>query len=344
MNPLSILGDSSALQMLPRISDTWRKPRSPYVEPLRLQDPLSIPVSVTIDSFRREPLLTTDPGQSDHYQAESIRPQTEWQLTTQALLSKGHAYGDTTFSGRATGILGNISGNVYVGNTFSFPALPNTYTPRPKQRIERHNRVCTDHTLETVTVYEDGNNATSAGASYKSQLKWQRREDLGEGVFGEVHREECLDNGMVKSRAVKVLRQRQLKRMKVNYKKEIGALLRLSQSQYVHRFVELFSWYQDVSCVYLAMEYIGYGDLTNHIGKELSDEDARQISYQVLDAIRIMHNLDIVHRDIKPGVSTFSFAQRSMMFLIVVRRTYLSCSVHPCGGLRSETLESPKAL
>lgn len=51
------------------------------------------------------------------------------------------------------------------------------------------------------------------------------------------------------------------------------------------------------------MEYIQFGDLTNYMDAALRENDAKQIAYQVLDGIRVMHLLDIIHRDIKPGVS-----------------------------------------
>ena len=50
------------------------------------------------------------------------------------------------------------------------------------------------------------------------------------------------------------------------------------------------------------MEYVPCGDLEGYIGQNLGEDDARQIGYQVLEGIRTMHSLDLVHRDIKPAV------------------------------------------
>lgn len=121
------------------------------------------------------------------------------------------------------------------------------------------------------------------------------------GVFGEAHREENRENGKLRSRVVKVLRRRQLERMKIDYKKELDALIQLSHPEYVHRFVEFLSWYENGNSIYLAMEFIPHSDLESCIQAGLKEHDARQIAYQVLDGIRIMHRLDLIHRDIKPA-------------------------------------------
>lgn len=52
------------------------------------------------------------------------------------------------------------------------------------------------------------------------------------------------------------------------------------------------------------MEYAPEGDLEFHINNDhrLSEEDTKQIGFQVLKGVRVMHAMDFVHRDIKPGV------------------------------------------
>jgi len=100
---------------------------------------------------------------------------------------------------------------------------------------------------------------------------------------------------------VKILRRLQLEHMQIDYKKELDALIQLSQPDYVHRFVEFYSWYEDQNNIHLAMEFVPYSDLESYIQEGLKESDVRQIAHQVLDGICVMHRLDLIHRDIKPA-------------------------------------------
>lgn len=147
----------------------------------------------------------------------------------EALSRRNNIYGDTNVTGQATAVLGDVHGDINIRNAtllLSPRLVDQNGALHP--RIERYNRVLPNRTIETVITYNEDITAQDAGVSSKIELDWERREDLGSGVFGVVHREECSYGSEVKSRAVKVLRMRQLKDMKINYKKEIGALLRLS--------------------------------------------------------------------------------------------------------------------
>lgn len=142
---------------------------------------------------------------------------------------RNNIYGDTNVTGQATAILGDVHGGVNIQNAtllLNPHSVDKNGAFHPK--VERYNHVLRNRTIETVITYNENITALNAGSSSRIELHWERREDLGSGVFGVVHREECSYGSEVKSRAVKVLRIRQLKSMKIDYKKEIGALLRLS--------------------------------------------------------------------------------------------------------------------
>lgn len=220
-------------------------------------------------------------------------------------MAAANCYETTTVTGHATAVLGNKYGDVFNIQQATF-LLSTTSVPNPiggSKRIVRQNRVLPgeEQTVEIITTYNDGSLLTERGTSEKVELVWTRCEDLGVGVFGEVHREMVNVDGVDKNRAVKVLRRKQLEHMRIDYKKELDALIQLSQPAYVHRFVEFSSWYENRDKICLAMEFVQHGDLEKFIQQGLSEDDTRQIAYQVLDGLSVMHRLDLVHRDIKPA-------------------------------------------
>jgi len=48
------------------------------------------------------------------------------------------------------------------------------------------------------------------------------------------------------------------------------------------------------------MDYLKEGDLTKHIGAPLQ-ETVQNISKQILEDLRVMHQQGIAHRDLKPA-------------------------------------------
>ena len=52
------------------------------------------------------------------------------------------------------------------------------------------------------------------------------------------------------------------------------------------------------------MEYLEHGDLHNYLsqGPPLPEQDAYEITFQVLEGVCIMHENGFAHRDLKPSV------------------------------------------
>jgi serine/threonine protein kinase len=52
------------------------------------------------------------------------------------------------------------------------------------------------------------------------------------------------------------------------------------------------------------MEYLPHGDLQSYLRSALPEDQVRKIIQQVLEGVKFMHDSQIAHRDLKPGVRT----------------------------------------
>lgn len=50
------------------------------------------------------------------------------------------------------------------------------------------------------------------------------------------------------------------------------------------------------------MEYLELGDLSFHLGKPIPQDEVLDITCQLLEGLKFMHDLGFVHRDLKPKV------------------------------------------
>lgn len=60
------------------------------------------------------------------------------------------------------------------------------------------------------------------------------------------------------------------------------------------------------------MEYLEAGDLATYLHgtPPLSETEAKDVSYQILDGLCMMHENGFAHRDLKPKVSSSFFSMR----------------------------------
>lgn len=76
--------------------------------------------------------------------------------------------------------------------------------------------------------------------------------------------------------------------------------------QWEDLLVRFLGWYENVDFVFIAMEYIEYGDLSQYqrTSGALSLSNARDITRQLLEGLAVLHEMKICHRDLKPQVRT----------------------------------------
>lgn len=67
-------------------------------------------------------------------------------------------------------------------------------------------------------------------------------------------------------------------------------------------FVNFLGWFEDEENIYIAMEYFQHGTLDEFIKETLSENNARIITLQLLEGLKVMHDEHFTHRDLKPEV------------------------------------------
>lgn len=71
-------------------------------------------------------------------------------------------------------------------------------------------------------------------------------------------------------------------------------------SRYEEAFVHFNGWYEDPENVYVAMEYFPLGDLQRYMDTQMPESQVKFIVSQLLEGLKIMHENQFTHRDLKP--------------------------------------------
>ncbi|KAJ5730855.1 Tetratricopeptide-like helical [Penicillium malachiteum] len=133
---------------------------------------------------------------------------------------------------------------------------------------------------------------------------WQRQKKIGAGSYASVWLEKCVEGGRHGASTLRAVKQIDLSRSGQKpgfYHRELEAIAKFSHSR--RCFVKSFGWYESLDNLYIAMEYLEIGDLYDYMNRRspLSETEARQITYQILEGLGMMHENAFTHRDLKPN-------------------------------------------
>ncbi|KAJ5682923.1 kinase-like protein [Penicillium macrosclerotiorum] len=148
---------------------------------------------------------------------------------------------------------------------------------------------------------------SSAGPQKQTRRKqyeerWAKSKALGSKPFGRVWLEECaVSKGPAKLRAVKQIPKTDIGSKPDSWHRELEAIIKFSHQKYDGCFVRSSGWFEDTESIFIAMEYIPKGDLSEHLAGPLPEVEARKITYQILEGIQFMHENSFAHRDLKPA-------------------------------------------
>lgn len=158
--------------------------------------------------------------------------------------------------------------------------------------------------------------------------RWRRASPTarGHGAAGAVWLETCLTTPG-KLRGVKEISKSPHSPTSFEYSRELETIAKFSQqkvlfcapsytpstaysSQYNGCFVQSYGWFEDANTIFLTMEYFPLGDLQRYLTRPLPESEAQQITFQILEGVRFMHESHYAHRDLKPAVSSLAWFER----------------------------------
>lgn len=80
-----------------------------------------------------------------------------------------------------------------------------------------------------------------------------------------------------------------------------------------------YGWFQYVDAIYIAMEYVEYGDLEKHLENPIPEDEARLITRQLAEGLYHLHENGFTHRDLKPRVRALNPNSKEQALVVSTR-------------------------
>nr|4PDP_A Chain A, Serine/threonine-protein kinase RAD53 [Saccharomyces cerevisiae]4PDP_B Chain B, Serine/threonine-protein kinase RAD53 [Saccharomyces cerevisiae]4PDS_A Chain A, Serine/threonine-protein kinase RAD53 [Saccharomyces cerevisiae]4PDS_B Chain B, Serine/threonine-protein kinase RAD53 [Saccharomyces cerevisiae] len=121
-------------------------------------------------------------------------------------------------------------------------------------------------------------------------------EVVGQGAFATVKK--AIERTTGKTFSVKIISKRKVIGNMDGVTRELEVLQKLNHP----RIVRLKGFYEDTESYYMVMEFVSGGDLMDFVAAHgaVGEDAGREISRQILTAIKYIHSMGISHRDLKP--------------------------------------------
>lgn len=121
-------------------------------------------------------------------------------------------------------------------------------------------------------------------------------EVVGQGAFATVKKAAERKTG--KTFAVKIINKRKVMGNMDGVTRELEVLQKMDHP----RIVRLKGFYEDNDNYYMVMEFVSGGDLMDFVAAHgaVGEDAGREITRQILEAIKYIHSMGISHRDLKP--------------------------------------------
>ena len=151
--------------------------------------------------------------------------------------------------------------------------------------------------MHSLALVRGANNVASLTGRLLNN-RYQITDRIGVGGMAEVYRAQ--DNVLGRTVAVKVMLPQYAddEEFAARFRQEAASAANLS-SPYI---VNVYDWGQDQGTYYIVMEYVRGSDLKTAINQRgaINQRKVAEIGSQVCQALSVAHNLDIIHRDVKP--------------------------------------------
>ncbi|CAI7615037.1 unnamed protein product [Penicillium pancosmium] len=162
-------------------------------------------------------------------------------------------------------------------------------------------RFVPDFNVETVHTYHESERSRRRLVPVLEH--WKRQDKIGGGGYSTVWLESCpkVSRHGVQVRAVKQI-ETGGRFARIDFNRELEAIAKFSHPKYERCFVKSFGWYSTPENLFISMEYLKLGDLHDYLldRPPLSESQAQDISYQILEGLQMMHENEFMHRDLKP--------------------------------------------